>query len=893
MTTLVSPSLKAQLIDCEKLQQQFSTMSHARVLKTALESGQACLDDLFIEHKETRIYELIHARAWLVDQILRLAWQQYSWPDETALVAVGGYGRKELHPQSDIDLLILIGDDVAESLWHDSTQQFITFIWDLGLKIGSSVRTLKDCCTQAQGDITIATSLLESHTIIGKAGLRKKAFDWVISDQAWSEEAFYKARVKTQQQRHLRTNETEYNLEPNIKTSSGGLRDIQTIGWIGKRHFGLSNMAQLSSHDYLSQEELDTLKVSTNYLWTIRYALHLIAQRPEDRLLFDHQRKLAAFFGYEDNDDTLAVEQFMHRYYRTAMHIAELNQTLLQLFDQAILHAHDEDVAISISRRFELRNGRLQACYPSVFLRHPFSIIEAFVILAQHPKCHAIGAECKRLIQAHRHLIDDKYRRDIRVNSLFMELLRSPKRMSHTLLEMQRQGVLGDYLPSFNKIVGRMQHDLYHIYTVDAHTMKVVKKMRELRLPRERERFPVAARLVHELPKIELLYIAGLYHDIGKGSGRDHSVVGAEEVREFCKQHQLGKWDTELVSWLVRNHLLMSMTAQKRDIGNPDIIHEFATKMGDELHLNYLYVLTVCDINATNPELWNNWRASLLRQLYTATNRVLRLGLDVPVDHQALIEQSQNDARKMLQEQRFNPSSVIRLWKNLGDDYFIRENAKTIAWHTRTILNHQIAGPLVALSEKSFSAFEGGTQVFVYTKDKANLFAALCAILGHLNLDIQDARIITTEDGYSMDTFVVLNADGNTINQTPALLEQLKQRLTQALQYPDDFAYIVQQRQPRTHKLFNQRATVSLSNPEGHSWTRLELSSADRPGLLAQVGLVFMHLDITIQKAKIQSIGGQVEDVFFITQNNGERITDQSVLNTIETNICHSLDNES
>jgi len=890
MASLVSKSLQNQLIDHQQLQRQFANTPTAKTLRDALEAGQAHLDELFDEHKETRIYELIHARAWLVDQILRLAWQQHSWPDDTALVAVGGYGRGELHPQSDIDLLILIGNDVDESLWHSCTQQFITFIWDLGLQIGSSVRTLNDCYDQAKDDITIATSLLESHTIIGKDGLRQKVFDWVISEKAWSDEAFYKARIKTQQQRHFRTNETEYNLEPNIKNSSGGLRDIQTIGWIGKRHFGLTNMAQLSGHDYLNQHELDTLKESTNYLWTIRYALHLIAKRPEDRLLFDHQRKLAAFFGYEDQEDTLAVEQFMHRYYRTAMHIAELNQTLLQLFDQAILHAYDEDIVISINRRFELRNGRLQACYPSVFLRQPFALIEAFVILAQHPKCNAIGAQCKRFIQAHRHLIDDKYRRDIRVNSLFMELLRSPERMSHTLLEMQRQGVLGDYLPSFNKIVGRMQHDLYHIYTVDAHTMKVVKKMRELLLPKERERFPVAGRLVHELPKLELLYIAGLYHDIGKGSGRDHSVVGAEEVRSFCKQHQLGKWDTELVSWLVRNHLLMSMTAQKRDIGNPDIIHEFATKMGDELHLNYLYVLTVCDINATNPALWNNWRASLLRQLYTATNRVLRLGLDVPVDHNALIEQSQTDARKLLQEQRFNPASVMRLWKNLGDDYFIRENAKTIAWHTRTILNHQVDGPLVALSETSFSAFEGGTQVFVYTQDKTNLFAALCAILGQLNLDIQDARIITTEDGYSMDTFVVLDTDGNTINQTPALLEQLQRRLTQALQFPDDFAYIVQQRKLRTHKLFNQSAIVSLSNPEGRSWTRLELSSADRPGLLAQVGLVFMGLDISIQKAKIQSIGGRVEDVFFITLSNGDRITDESLLKTLEVKMCLALD---
>lgn len=887
---LVSKELQHQLIDHDHLQQQLAALPSVQVLKATLQAGQSQLDDIFQEHKENRINELVHARAWLVDQILRMAWQQYSWPEEAALVAVGGYGRRELHPQSDVDLLILLGNGLNASSWHRCTQEFITFIWDLGLQIGSSVRTLEDCCEQAKNDITIATSLIESHTIIGKADLREQAFDWVISEQAWGNEAFYKARIESQQERHRRTNDTEYNLEPNIKNSPGGLRDIQTIGWIGKRHFGLSNMAQLAGHNYLNKSELDTLRKSTDYLWTIRYALHLIAKRPEERLLFDHQRKLATFFGYEDNEEELAVEQFMHRYYRTAMHLAELNQTLLQLFDQGILHAHEADLVVSINRRFELRNGRLQACYPSLFLRQPFAMMEAFVILAQHPQCQAIGAECKRLIQTYRHLIDDKYRRDIRVNSLFMELLRSPQRMSHTLLEMQRQGVLGDYLPAFNRIVGRMQHDMYHIYTVDAHCMKVVKKMRELLLPKERERFPVASRLVHQLPKIELLYIAGFFHDIGKGSGRDHSVVGAEEVRHFCKQHQLGKWDTELVSWLVRHHLLMSMTAQKRDISNPDIIHEFATKMGDQLHLDYLYVLTVSDINATNPALWNNWRASLLRQLYTATNRVLRLGLDVPVNHQGLIEQSQIDARKLLQAQRFNPASVMRLWKNLGDDYFIRENAKTIAWHTRTILNHQIEGPLVAISETSFSAFEGGTQIFVYTQDKANLFAVLCAILGQLNLDIQDARIITTEDGHSMDTFIVLDSHGNTINETPTLLEQLQERLTQALLYPNDFAYIVQQRQPRAHKLFNQPSSVSLTNPEGRSWTRLELFSADRPGLLAQVGLVFMRLGISLQKAKIQSIGGRVEDVFFITLNNGHRISDEGLLAKLENDICSSLD---
>ncbi|MDP6968950.1 MAG: [protein-PII] uridylyltransferase [Gammaproteobacteria bacterium] len=868
------------------------TGSITSLLKQALETGTQHLDDIFQASRHTRVVELVNARAWLTDRILTLLWQQYSWPEGAALVAVGGYGRGELHPHSDIDLLILIDDQEPLSSWEASAQQFVTALWDLGVVIGSSVRTYSECQTQAKGDITIATNLIESRAIVGKPTLRKQLFRWLMSDDAWSDEDFYKARIKAQQDRYQRTNETEYNLEPNLKSSPGGLRDIQTITWIGKRHFGLRYMRDLYQHDFITEDELGFFYRAIEYLWTIRYALHLQNRRPEDRLLFDQQRKLAAFFGYEDNDQALAVEQFMRKYYRVAMRLAELNQTLLQLFDQAILRAHQPDTIVQVNRRFEIRNNLLEAKHQRVFIQQPFALMEAYVILAQHPDCSAIGAATQRLIRTHRPLMDDKLRKDIRVNSLFMELLRSPKRMSHTLIDMQRIGLLASYLPAFDHITGQMQHDLFHIYTVDAHTLKMVKRMREMLLTRDRQRFPIATRVVHELPKIELLYIAGLYHDIAKGKGGDHSRLGAEEVKEFCHQHHLGTWDTDLVSWLIRHHLLMSMTAQKRDIGSPEVIHEFAAIVGDELHLDYLYVMTVCDIYATNPELWNNWRASLMRQLYTETNRVLRLGLDLdtPIDHASLIEQTQIDARKLLLEKRLNPAAVQNLWQQLGDDYFIRERAATVAWHTQQILGHQSNTPLVAISEFSFNDFEGGSQIFVYTKDQPNLFAAMCAIIGQLNLNIFDARIITTDDGYSMDTFIVLDKEGQTLDQTAEVRQQLQDKLTRALQHPKDFAYLVEQRTPRLHKLFTIPTQVNIANPKGFSWTRVELICADRPGLLAQVGLVFMRLGISIQKAKIQSMGERVEDVFFITDMDGERIVDNEILQCLQQQICCALD---
>ena len=860
-------------------------------LKTYLCAGNALLDAEFRQHQHAIIYEVVHARAWLIDQVLTTQWQLYPWPTGIALIAVGGYGRGALHPHSDIDLLLLADNHLENHAWQGFASQFVTDLWHLGYAIGTSVRNLSECQQLAKEDITVATSLIESRTIIGDDELRQQAFDFVMSDEAWSSENFYKARVDSQITRYQRTNETEYKLEPNLKTSPGGLRDIQTILWLGKRHFGLQYIQDLYQHDYATEDELEFLQRSKIYLWTIRYALHLQNKRPEDRLLFDQQRKLAEFFGYKDSDTALAVEQFMHKYYRTAMRIAELNQMLLQLFDQAILRSKEPAKVIHYNQRFSIRNGLLEANDEQIFVAQPFALMEAYVILSQHPECNGISAVTQRLIRSHVKLMDEEWRHDPRVNELFMGILRAPKRVSHTLIDMQRTGLLENYLPAFQLITGQMQHDLFHIYTVDAHTLKVIKRMREMFLPKSKERFPIAYRIVHTLPKIEVLYIAGLYHDIAKGRGGDHSKLGAEEVKHFCQQHQLGEWDTKLLSWLVRHHLLMSMTAQKRDIGNPEVIQAFAQQVGTELYLDYLYVLTICDIHATNPELWNNWRASLIRQLYSETKRALRLGLETPINNASLIQQTKMEARQLIANKAINPDTVQQLWDKLGDDYFIRERAQIVAWHTEAILNHQGDQLLIAIKEFSFNHYEGGNGIFVYTKDQPNLFAAMCTIIGQLHLTIFDARIITTNDGYSMDTFVVLDNSGNTIKVTQALQQELQEKLTYALQNPETFAYAVHQRTPRQRKLFAMPTQVNISNPKGFIWTRLELICPDRPSLLAQLGLVFMAMKISVQKAKIQSMGERVEDVFFITDEQGQRITSPEILTELEEKICQQLDN--
>ncbi|MEH6575856.1 MAG: [protein-PII] uridylyltransferase [Amphritea sp.] len=860
------------------------------VFKNALTTAQTLMDERFRNGEDIR--KLIYGRAWLVDQLLLQAWKLFDWPEQKhlALIAVGGYGRGELHPRSDVDLLILL-DDIEDAVVQESISSFLTLLWDINLDIGSSVRTLDECYNEAMNDITIATNLIESRTLVGNDDLHIQMYLQVTSEGAWTDKEFFLAKIKEQRGRHDKTNDTEYNLEPNLKNSPGGLRDLQTIGWVAKRHFGATYIRDLVDHGFLTESELETLNKGELYLWTVRYALHMLCNRREDRLLFDHQRTLADFFGYQDRDGALAVEQFMIKYYRVAKAMSGFNDMLLQYFDEVILRHEEEQVIEPLNNRFNLHNGFIKAAYPTVFEHHPFAIMELFVLLAHNNEIKGVRASTIRLIRDHNRHIDDEFRNDIRNTSLFMELLRSENKVSTELKRMNRYGILGSYLPEFGKIVGQMQHDLFHIYTVDAHILKVIQKIRQFRHSDYKEKFPIAHRLVKQLPKIELIYIAGLYHDIGKGRGGDHSELGAEDAIHFCERHHLGKWDTHLVQWLVRSHLLMSMTAQRKDISDPDIIHQFAMQVGDIVHLDYLYILTVADINATNHTLWNSWRATLMRQLYTETKRALRRGLENPIDKDDQIEQIQNEAMAILHRMGYAETDILEFWSLLGEDYFLREQPQHIAWQTQAILEHGDSDlPLVMIRKTSYRAFEGATEIFIYMRDLPNLFAAAASALDQLHLNIQDARIMVADNNQALNTYTVLTEDNLPLSDDSEYLDQIQLRLTEELDDPDDYPAIIQRRIPRQLKLFATPTQINLSTDPHTQLTTLELFTPDRPGLLARLGGIFVDFGISVRKAKIASIGERAEDLFFISDDQGQPISDPEQCRRLQETICQQLD---
>jgi len=890
-TALHQQLAEEEIIDIDEFRQKLSSAPAAiPVFKEALCTIKTSLDDRFKAGDDIR--KLIYGRAWEIDRILQVAWEQHSWPeDKIALIAVGGYGRGELHPHSDIDLLLLLDDDVDAEQHHDSISGFLTALWDINLDIGSSVRTLSECYKEAQNDITIATNLIESRTLIGNTALHSEMYDRVTSEGAWTDKEFFLAKLKEQKERHTKTNNTEYNLEPNLKNSPGGLRDLQTIGWVAKRHFGSTYIRDLVEDGFLTETELDILNKGELYLWSVRYALHMLCNRREDRLLFDHQRSLAEFFGYKDEEGKLAVEQFMSKYYRIAMAMSEFNDMLLQHFDEAILRADEEQVITPLNNRFQIHNDYLEVSHENTFEHQPFALMELFVLLAQNSSIKGVRASTIRLIRDNRHKVDEDFRQDIRNTSLFMELLRSPERVSTELKRMTRYGILGRYLPQFGRIIGQMQHDLFHIYTVDAHTMKVIQKCRQFRHRDYREEFPIAHRIVNQLPKIELLYIAGLFHDIAKGRGGDHSELGAEDVVDFCKEHYLGKWDTHLVSWLVRNHLLMSMTAQRKDISDPEVIHTFAQQVRDILHLDYLYVLTIADINATNHTLWNSWRATLMRKLYTDTKRALRRGLENPINKEDRIEQIQHEALKVLERQGVESEAIETLWATIGDDYFLRETSQSIAEHTKAILEHTKTNePLILIRQTSHRVYEGATEIFIYSKDIKNLFAATVAAMDQSHLNIQDARIIVTDNGDALNTYTVLSDDNTPLSENPNHLQEIKQRLIEELDDPEDYPDIIQRRVPRQMKLFTTPTQVYISNDPSAQQTVLEVITPDRPGLLARLGGIFAEHNLCVRKAKIASVGERVEDFFFITDENNMPVSDPELCQTLQDQICQQLD---
>ncbi|HET7308140.1 MAG TPA: [protein-PII] uridylyltransferase [Gammaproteobacteria bacterium] len=830
-------------------------------LRHSLHSGDSDLADRFRAGED--VVALVQERAALVDNLIVTAWRRCcAAPKDMTLVAVGGYGRGELHPCSDIDILILAAPD-APARHQDALQRFLALLWDIGLHVGHSVRTVADCAAAATGDITIVTSLMESRLLSGNTALYAQMRAAVAPDRIWPAADFFQAKWREQRARHAKFEHTAYKLEPNVKEGPGGLRDIQTIVWVAQRHFGAATEHGLVEHDFLTEDEFQELTAGRNFLWRVRFALHLIAGRREDRLLFDHQLRVAHLFGYEDSAHLLGVEQFMQRYYRTLMSLSRLNEMLLQLFQEAILLDPDAP-SKPLDDDFQVRHRFLEIRSDDVFRRRPRALLRLFLVLEQHPELNGVSARTIRLIRRDLGLIDDVFRADTAVQACFMAILREPRGLSHELRRMNHYGVLGRYLPAFGEIVGRMQYDLFHAYTVDEHILFVVGNLRSFALSRHDHEFPLCSRIMQSLDKPEVAYLAGLFHDIAKGRGGDHSSLGAIDAEQFCIDHGLGRYDARLVSWLVTHHLSLSVTAQKKDINDPAVINAFAELVGDQIHLDLLYILTVADVRATNPSLWNSWKASLFGELYANTQRALRRGLENPIDKDELISETQARARALLAT-RLDEARVEAVWTALTDDYFLQHTADEIAWHTEALAERDSAESVTIMLRTDSG--RGGTAISVYSQRDEPTFGRATAALDQLGLTIVDARIVPVGEQISFDTYVVLEDTGEPIDDEDRLVE-IKAILKREIDRPRAPPMTVTRRAPRQVRLFSTPPLVTFTADTRNRRTVMEIAAGDRPGLLSEIGRVLEQQAIHLQNAKVTTVGERAEDVFFITAND-------------------------
>src|SRR5262245_23870139 len=650
--------------------------AHARIAswKERLSAERASLRERF-EARESAA-ELLRLHTALIDRQLKEVWEAHAMPRDAALAAVGGYGRGEQYPCSDVDLLILLGAP-AETALARKLEELIGTLWDIGLDVGHSVRTIEECATLAASDVTVQTTLLEARLLAGKRDLFA-SFTRHIRETL-DPAVFLQAKRLEQQQRHARFAQT--SLEPNVKESAGGLRDLQLVLWIARAAGIRPSWRALAHRGVITDAEAREFVSHDQFFKELRVRLHYLAGRREDRLLFDHQSALAREFGLYDRPHRLASEQLMQRYFRTAKAVSQLNTIVLQNLDARITPPHDKAYH-PINERFGVRDELLEARDERLFQRRPGAILESFQLLQQHHELKGMSAATLRALWRRRRLVNPAFRRDTGNRERFLEIVHSPTHVDRALRRMNENGVLGRYIPSFGRIVGQMQHDLYHVHTVDEHILRVIRNLRRFSIPELAHEFPLCSRLMSDFARPEVLYLAALFHDIAKGRGGDHSQLGAVDARRFCTAHEVSKEDTELVAWLVHDHLVMSATAQKQDIGNPEVIRAFAARVADERRLTALYLLTVADIRGTSPKVWNAWKSKLLEDLYWATRNFLA-GTQFSVA--TSLQARQDEARVKLRLYAVPEHAEQKLWQQLDDTYFLRHEPQEIAWHTRTL----------------------------------------------------------------------------------------------------------------------------------------------------------------------------------------------------------------
>jgi len=851
---------------------------------------QSFHDDLLERATSDETIEtLIEARSHFIDQLLIDCWHHLlkQHAGELALIATGGYGREELHPYSDIDLLIIFDESKLDQ-YKSELESFSTFLWDIGLKPGLSVRTISDCVEQSKLDITVITNLMEARLITGSDAFFADMQNKISINHLWSPAEFFHEKVAEQEKRHLKFGNTAYNLEPDVKEGPGGLRDIQTIQWVTQRYFGSNSLGELVNHAFLTKSEYRTLIKGQRFLWKVRFELHLLAKRPENRLLFDYQKNLALAFGFEDGENNLAVESFMQQYYRTVMDLERTNELILQIFNEA-LENKVMDV-IPINESFRVINNYIEVTHPDTFKQDSTALLDIILQLQKHDDIKGVRSATIRLIRESLHLIDDEFRSNPRAQRLFLDIIRQPHGITHQFRRMNRYGLLAAYIPAFNDIIGRMQYDLFHAYTVDQHTLFIVRNLRRFALEKHKDELPHCFEVFQIIQKPELLYLAGLFHDIAKGRGGNHAELGMHDAIEFCQQHGYNAYDTKLVGWLVQNHLIMSMTAQRKDINDPAVVRKFASKIGSLEYLDYLYLLTVADIRATNPTLWNDWKGSLLKELYNNTQQLLRRGLQsTDQENKTDVSDMQYQARQGLNIRGLNDEKIDQVWRHISEDYFLRFSVEDSIWHTLAISSCQKEDmPLVLLRPQTH---RGGAEIFIYVDDQPGLFAVCTATLDQLGLNILDARIITTNENLALISFHVLEDNGNPI---PDLFREqtIANVLRANLITPDQTVLSVDRHKTRQSKHFNVKTTISFKDDQQKRYTILEIHTHDQPGVLSTIGQCFRACEVNVRNAKIATLGTTAEDIFYITDSNNNMIEDTALLKKLEEKLLQALSSD-
>ncbi|MGH8723426.1 MAG: [protein-PII] uridylyltransferase [Burkholderiales bacterium] len=834
--------------------------------------ARQALRDSYLSRPEPRA--LLRQHTQLVDRTVKALWGETGVSSDAALVATGGYGRGELYPSSDIDLLVLLAKEPTEGD-RAALERLIGRFWDIGLEIGHSVRTVEGCVEAAARDITIRTTLLESRFLAGgRALFRKFTQELRVADPI----AFFKAKKLEQEQRHAKHQDSPYSLEPNLKEAPGGLRDLQTIQWIARAAGIGRRWSDLVAHRLIERGEARQLAALEGHLQDLRVRLHYLAGRREDRIVFDLQTALAVQLGHRDTPARRASEAMMQRYYQTAKGVTQLNTILMQNLE-ARLAPRPDTPPRALNERFEVRSELLHIRHENTFVREPSAILECFLLMMQHQELRGMTARTLRALWRARSLVNARFRKNPVAELLFLHILQQPRGIVHEFRRMNQYGILGRYLPEFGRIVGQMQHDLFHVYTVDQHILMVVRNLRRFTMPEFAHEFPLCSELMSGFERRWLLYIAALYHDIAKGRGGDHSTLGSADVRSFSRKHGLSKEDRELVEFLVERHLAMSHVAQKQDVYDPEVVKAFAGLVASERRLVALYLFTVADVRGTSPRVWNAWKGKLLEDLFRATRRVLT---GEPLARDAALAEKQSEAARLLRLYALSDSVKDRLWASLDTAYFLRHDAQEIAWQTRNL--HYRVDTDKPVVKARLAPFGEGLQVMVYTRDREALFARICGYFERSAFNIVEAKVHTTRAGYALDTFILMGQGRDAHYQDR--IAMIESELAQELESDAPLGPPRGGRLSRRVRHFPISPAVNIRPDERGAYHVLTIVAADRPGLLYGVARTLARYRVSLQTARVNTLGDRAEDVFLIS---GEALGNSKIVLQLEQELLKEL----